>query len=591
MIIWKFFNKQLKTHNMTKKILQLVVVLLIAAQGVMAQTSQIYDVTVDPGDISVQVDMLGYSDVGAITFIIEFDTDLMDFTGISDTQLTGSWIASYNVLTDRIVVTYTAPTGIVNPINGKAFDLDFSYKGGFSSDLTFDTNSCEVTTGNLQVVPTTYVDGSVAQTAAVGTISMDALIETPGTTINMPVDMTGGFASVASLTFVIAFDEFQMTYAGIVEDDLTGVVASATNGVLEITWSGTAVDLSAGHPFDIQFEYQGGDADVVFVAGCEINDNNLTPLAVAYTDGSVAAAAGTASLTIANVGSGTDTIPVPINVPIVAADFGTDVVGAITMVISYNTDLLEYTGYTAQQLSGWVVNSSTAGELTMEYSSATGSTLVDDNLVTLNFMYDTVGGQAEIEFEPGTFVKDVNLDIIPVSLYNGSVANHTVSGQLTYMGDATRVLGTSGTSATTVYLKFASDSTVAYTTTTDASGNYSFESVAAGSYFLDAMTTIDGSQSYTLADAYTVYAYAQTGNGLPTALQLLASDVNMDGSVTVTDAYMIYGSVNNSYIKPGTWLAAEWIFDNPPVVVSGDVTQNASAISSGDANADFIPVP
>ena len=43
---------------MTKKLLQLVVVLLIAAQGVMAQSVEIDNVTVDPGDIAVQVDML-----------------------------------------------------------------------------------------------------------------------------------------------------------------------------------------------------------------------------------------------------------------------------------------------------------------------------------------------------------------------------------------------------------------------------------------------------------------------------------------------------------------------------------------------------
>jgi len=38
-------------------------------------------------------------------------------------------------------------------------------------------------------------------------------------------------------------------------------------------------------------------------------------------------------------------------------------------------------------------------------------------------------------------------------------------------------------------------------------------------------------------------------------------------------------------------LAAEWIFDNVDVTVSADISQNFSGITSGDANADFIPVP
>jgi len=590
MFDWKLFIKQLKTHNMTKKILQLVVVLLIAAQGVMAQTSQIYDVTVAPGDISVQVDMLGYSDVGAITFYIGFDSDLMDFTGIDDTQLAGSWVANYNALNDRIIVTYTAAAGTTNPINGKAFDLDFSYKGGFGTALTFDTTYCEITGGDLQLVTSTYVDGSVTQSTAVGTVSMSALTETPGTTIDMPVNMTGsGFASVGSLTYMISFDEFQMTFAGIVEDDLTGVVASANNGVLEITWTGngTAVDLSAGHPFDIQFEYNGGSADITFIAGCEVNDNSAGAIAVDYTNGSVTAAAGTASFTISDIGSATDTVPVEVNVPIVAADFGSTVVGAITMVISYNSTLLEYTGYTAQQLSGWVVNSSTAGQVTLEWSSATGSTLTSDNLVTLNFMYDTVGGNATIEFEPGTFVKDINSDIVPVSFYNGSVASNTVSGQLTYMGYVTRPIGTSGSSTTTVYLKYQSDSTIAYTTTTDASGNYVFENVSQGDFFLDASTTIDATLAYDMTDAFIIYG---TGASL-TGLKQLAADVNEIGGVDMTDAFIVYGSWQAGNVKVSSWTAPDWFFDNIAITVAADVSQDFSGIASGDANADFVPIP
>jgi len=61
----EIYFKQLKTQNMLKRILQLIVVLLIAAQGVMAQTVQIDSVTKPPGDIRVKVDMLSFTDVAA----------------------------------------------------------------------------------------------------------------------------------------------------------------------------------------------------------------------------------------------------------------------------------------------------------------------------------------------------------------------------------------------------------------------------------------------------------------------------------------------------------------------------------------------
>ena len=91
---------------MTKKLLQLVVVLLIATQGVMAQSVEIDNVTVDPGEIAVQVDMWSFTNVAAITLHIGFDSDLMDFIGIDDTQLEGTWVV--NATDDMIIVAYTA---------------------------------------------------------------------------------------------------------------------------------------------------------------------------------------------------------------------------------------------------------------------------------------------------------------------------------------------------------------------------------------------------------------------------------------------------------------------------------------------------
>ncbi|RLD88596.1 MAG: hypothetical protein DRJ09_08105, partial [Bacteroidetes bacterium] len=425
---------------MLKKILQLIVVLLIAAQGVMAQTVQIASVTQPPGDISVQVDMLGFTgsngSVAAITYKIGYNPDLLDFDGITNTQLAGGWTA--NASGNYIYIVYTSSpnggAGVGYDINGKAFDLQLHYKGGFTGDLAFETSVCEVSNSSLAIIPATYIDGSVTQSTAVGTVSMTTVTDTIGNTVNMPVTMQGaGFTNVSSFTFVVQYDDTELSYSGVTGSVVTGLTANTNNGVLTIEWTGTAADFSsATHLFDIEFVYNWGDADVQFAPGCEVDDAGLNALAVDYTDGLINSVSSTRSLTIQNVAATTDTIATPVNVPVVAAGFTGDLVGAITLKFSYDDSKLTYTGYAAQQLSGWTVNSTTAGMVTFQWSSTTGVALTDNNLITLNFNYATIGGLANVSFAGGTIIKDNQSVTLPASFVDGSVANFSVGGQLTY---------------------------------------------------------------------------------------------------------------------------------------------------------------
>jgi len=580
MIKMEFYFKQLKTQNMMKKILQLIVVLLIATQGVMAQTVQIESVVEPPGDIQVQVDMLSFTAIGAVTLKIGFDSDLMDFTGIDNTTLDGNWFS--NVSDDEIIITYTTSNlGTGDDINGKAFDLLFSYKGGFTSDLTFNSG-CEIVGADLSAIDVTYIDGMVSNEAGVGTVSMDMLVEAPGATIDMPINIEGaGFGTVASMTYMIAFDEFKLTYVGVVEDALTGVIASASNGMLTINWTGAATDFSAlTHLLDVQFAYNGGDADVVFAPGCEINDENLVALGVDYTNGEVTPAAGTASITVSSaVGESLEAL----SIPIMAADFGTDEMGAITLELTYDNSLMAFTGVTDGSLTGWVDNGNGSGEISLQWNDAGGS-LVDGAIASLNFVFFETAGEAEIFFVAGSLVTDVDLQNYPVSFNSGEIVDTwTVSGQLTYFGDAARPMFSS-----TVYLKNDADDMVAYTTTTDASGNYTFTDVIAGSYYLDGATTIDATFAYDLTDAFVIFGIGGTFTGI----QAQACDVNDDTSVDMTDAFIVYGSVLALNVKVPAWIADDWFFDNVAVTVSNAaVSQDFSAIASGDANGDFVPVP
>ena len=573
---------------MTKKILQLVVVLLIAAQGVMAQTVKIDSVTVDPGDIAVQVDMLNFTDVASMTLHIGFDPDLMDFTGIDDTQLTGTWLA--NAVGDDIIVTFTAPPPTGYTINGKAFDLLFKYKGGFSSELVFDTAICEINKTSLVKIVTTYDNGSVGQTAAVGTASMTDLTAEIGSTVTMPLNMAGAFSAVNSLTYFIEFNEFELSFEGIVDDELTGVIANANGGILEINWSGSTTDLSASHLLDMQFTYHGGNAQLEFIPGCEVADTSLVVYAVDYTNGEVIATAGTATLSLSSIAGDSAEL---VNVPIVAADFGGDSLGAITMVVSYDRSVMVYTGYSAQQLAGWVVTANSGGIINLAWSNNPGDVLADGNLVTLNFTFDTIAGESAVMFEPGSIVKDKNLATYPVSFNSGAIMPpaFTVSGLLKYANTGT----VQPLSNSTVYLKSPVDSSIIDQTTTDANGNYEFTNVVDGSYFLDASSTKAWATiTYVdIDDAIDIYDYWFSGGVAPVLVGVFydAGDVDMDGDVDIDDAIDVYDRWTTD-VKPPTWGAPDWVFERPAITVSGSNTSmDINGLCSGDVNASYDNIP
>jgi len=412
---------------MLKKILQLIVVLFFTATGVMAQTVQVENATRAPGDILVQVDMLSYTDVAAITLNIGFDSDLMDFTGISNTTIAGDWVANYNSNLNQVMITYTSTPGIGFNINGKLLDLMFFYKGGFSTDLTFFESTCEIADKNLAPIPSTYINGSVTQLGSDGTVSMaDLTDQTIGNTLLMPVTIGGGgFGAVDAITLKIAFDPAQLAYAGKVEHAITGVTATANSGVLTINWIGSAIDFTTlATLLDIKFVYYGGNAAVTFIPGCEIA-SGLTLLPTTYVDGSFTPKTEVASLTIDDVAG------VPgsaVSVPIIASGFGVSQLGTMALNISYDISKLTYTGYTVQQLAGgWVTNGVSGGVISLQWSSSSGPLLADGNLLTLNFTY-AGGGQAVIEFAPGSEVKSVNLVTIPVTFNDGFVdIGHTVT--------------------------------------------------------------------------------------------------------------------------------------------------------------------
>jgi hypothetical protein len=140
------------------------------------------NVTPVGNSVIMPVNIKNLADAGSVTLKVQFDSDVLTFTGHSNQPASGNFSsgASNGVLSFSWF--NTAPLGIDS---GKFVDLNFIYNSG-SSALTFITAQCEIT--NTQGVPITsviYVDGSVA-----ANLPPQITSEMPDTVINQNQELT-----------------------------------------------------------------------------------------------------------------------------------------------------------------------------------------------------------------------------------------------------------------------------------------------------------------------------------------------------------------------------------------------------------------
>ncbi len=424
--------------NMNKRIYLMIMVLLLVIGGVKAQTVDIHEITATPGVAQVQVDMLNYTNVAAITLEISYDVNLLTFTGIANTTLTGSWMA--NAAYGKINIVYQAtPFGTGYPINGKLLDLKFNYTGGFSSDLTF-TDNCEIANSSLATIPSVYLDGSVSNnpdmntyTGAAGFMSGYAdvgdIIAWPLLVQGNPA-VSGAFQTINSLTFHISYDPVKLTYNSFnANPAISGVTVSGGSGFIDVAWSSTtAQDFSNIFLSYINFTYNGGGQAFLSFEPGSIITSGTTIQNTYFVAGSVDVdplGSYDGSISISKVASTIGTTNV--NVPVVASGLSDNPAGAINFKMTFDPAELTYKGYTANQFTGWVVSQSPAGTLNFIKTSTTPLTIVDGPLVTLKFDY-LINTQADVIFMGGTSVQSTSFAYIPTDFVDGFIStNYTLT--------------------------------------------------------------------------------------------------------------------------------------------------------------------
>ena len=154
----------------------------------------------------------------------------------------------------------------------------------------------------------------------------------------------------------------------------------------------------------------------------------------------------------------------------------------------------------------------------------------------------------------------------------------SVAGTVTYANTANTPL-----SGLTVILK--NGSTVVGTTTTNASGNYTFASVPVGTYQFE-VTTAKSWGGVSAADVL-LYRKHIANISFLEGIYLNAGDVNASATLTAADVLLLKKRIA---VIISSFPTGDWLFNNTPFIVGGgNVTQNFKGITYGDANGSYVP--
>lgn len=412
---------------MNYKIITLLIAFILSVSAGFAQTLQLEAVTdAAPGTVEVKLDMSGFStNIGSATIYIAIDTDLLTYTG-GNMPFGGGTILA-NTDNGELKLSWFNMAGV--SANGTFAVLEFDYAGALPTDLVFNQTTAEIATVNGTIIPiSTFIDGSITPTTTtVGKISLaDIEVASVGSSLEMPLTANAigtatDFEQVTAFDFKISYDPAKLAYDG-VADNIPGMVVNSSNpGIIMLSWSDmNPVDLSNNYLLaNLNLTYLGGGvANLNFNSGIV---NTTNPVAIELVNGSVRvdpAGPTQGVLTLPEIYTPANTM---VSVPLNVADI-TDPVSVISLNLNYDASKLTYAGYTANQLSGWVVNvNQSNGSIAAYYTNATVQTITDGSLLSFNFNYTS--GEAALAFAPGTAMQTTLGNFLNLELIDGFVNN------------------------------------------------------------------------------------------------------------------------------------------------------------------------
>ena len=304
-----------------------------AAQS--ATTVSIPTVSAEAGETAaVPVNVENFNNVGAITFVINFDADVLTFDGLENAPRNGF---NANVASEGELRVAWFDATASNPINlgtGKLLDLNFDFTGG-SGVLTFNTSQSEVSDIDAEVINVTFEDGVVS--AGVGSLSLGIAEDAPlGGTASIALSAEN-LSNVGSASIELGFDASVLQFDQVANDQSgLSLTAGSQGGTVTIGGFNTeGVDLS-GTIAELEFTYLGGSSAISFQE-VEVADSTGNALAVGFTGGSVSGT--TPVISFPNtVAVPDDTVSIPVNAE------GLTAVGSISLDVQFNNAALEFVG-------------------------------------------------------------------------------------------------------------------------------------------------------------------------------------------------------------------------------------------------------
>ncbi len=444
----------LKTNEMMKRIIHFILAMFIAIP-IFGQTVELEKVIdAPPGTVDVDIYISDFTGVGAITLYIEYDSNLLTYTGPLAIPFEGaSVIVNPNYLDNPDMMgvswqNFSAP-GASFGTDELFISLEFDYTGGFETELNF-VHELELATylGNILHV-NEYIDGSISPKTDDfdGSASLSQLDASAGTPVEMVLTIAdlGGFEGSASVF------EFFLAYSGNLEyvnvkDNNLGLTVSHNqgDGTLKLTREVSAA--ITGFPLDavtLQFTYLGGGpASVDFLPGSFVADNFSDYLLTAFYNGGVdpiltgnepvieiekVTTVGAVSYTF---GGAVGIEPQPESVEVTLSEEIANL-GAIALNIEYDTGKLDFQTLIPNGVlpAGWTFSHNASQGLIQvtRNPSTTGYTLPEGLLFTLNFEYLLVPepgliGQADISFVGGSLLQDPTPNVIDVGFVDGWIS-------------------------------------------------------------------------------------------------------------------------------------------------------------------------
>ena len=386
-------------------------------------------ITASPGEaVSVPLMVTNFTNVGAITFQIDFETSMLIFTNITPTVQASSFYANMNG--SSLIITYFNPSTLTI-INGKLLDINFIYTGPGTTPLNFFPSNCDVVTGGLVSIPVTYTNGSVSQDLTITTTAtLVGGTASTGGPVAVQLRYENFSVNAGAITQMIHYDVSKMDFVNAIgQGTLAGVIGSASGGVVTLTWtntSGADINWTALLPTNkilLNFVYTGNTtAPLEFYPGCIISTTTYTNIKVSYYNGSVSPGTPVANATLGSITGaqqGQD-----YEIPLTLSGFdalGANTAGAITLNIPYDSPRLSVILPLDPSSNpfGATVNAS-GSVVSIVWTNLGAPALLDGEFLKLKFKYNGIG-VANLNFDAGCLFTTTTGNPIQVGYTNGTI--------------------------------------------------------------------------------------------------------------------------------------------------------------------------